>query len=96
MLGDRRRELPPSLAHVERLGDRGHDELRARDGREADEERAVAELGLERVRDGEAETSLARPSRAGEGNEPRALVTEQCADRRELQSAAHERRGRYR
>src|SRR4029079_3057048 len=71
------------------------DQLRARKRREVDEDRAVAELGLELVRDGEPEARLARASRAGEREEPRALVAEQRADRCELEAAADERRRRY-
>ena len=89
-------QVPLALAHVERLGDRRHEQLRARDRREADEQRAVAELGLELVRDRQPDSRLARASRAGEGDEPRALVAEQRADRRELEPAADERRGGHR
>ena len=89
-------QVPLALAHVERLGDRRHQELRARDRREADEQRTVAELGLELVRDRQPDSRLARASRAGEGDEPRALVAEQRADCRELEPAADERRGGHR
>ena len=44
------------------------------DGREADEDRAVAQLGLEQVREREGETRLACPAGAGERDEPRTLV----------------------
>ena len=48
------------------------------------------------MRDCQPDSRLARASRAGEGDEPRALVAEQRADRRELEAAADERRGGHR
>ena len=89
-------QVPLTLAHVERLRDRRHQELRARGRREADEQRTVAELGLELVRDCQPDSRLARASGAGEGDEPCALVAEQRADRCKLEAAADERRGRHR
>ena len=92
MLGHAVRERTRALPDVERLGDRGDEQLRVRDGREADEDRAVPKLRLERVRDREAEPRLARPARAGERDEPCALVAEKRADRGELEPAADKRR----
>ncbi len=89
-------QVPLALAHVERPRDRRHHQLRARDRREADEQRTVAELGLELVRDCQPDSRLARASRAGEGDQSRALFAEQRADRCELETAADERRGRDR
>ena len=89
-------QVPLALADVERLRDRGHEQLRVRDRREADEQGAVAELGLERVRDRESQPRLARPSGTGERDEPRALVAEKRADRGELEPAADQRRGGHR
>ena len=82
----------PAFPHLERLRDRGYEQLRIRDRREADEQGAVAELGLERMGDGEPQPGLARPSRARERDETRALVAEERADRRVLEPAADERR----
>ena len=96
VLGQGRGERPPALPYLERFRDRGHDVLRARDGREADEDGPVAELGLKRVRHGEAQACLARPSRAGERDELRALVAEERAHRGELEPTADERRRRHR
>ncbi len=68
----------------------------ARDGSEADEQHAVAELRLEGLRGREREARLAGSARAGERDEPRALVPEERGDRRQLEPAADERRGRNR
>jgi hypothetical protein len=87
------RERAGALPDLERLGDGGDEQLRARDRRETDERRAVPELRLERIRDREAESRLAGSARPGERDEPRALVPEQCGDGRELEPAADERRG---
>ena len=81
---------------VERLRDRGHEQLGIRHGGEADEDRTVAELGLEQVGEREGETCLSRSARPGERDEPRPLVAIERADRRQLQPAADQRRGGYR
>ena len=89
-------ERPLAVSHVERLGDRGNEQLRARDGREADEEGPVPQLGLERLRDREPEACLPGSSGARERDEPRPFVAEQRTDGGQLEPAADERRGRDR
>jgi len=90
------REGACAFPDLDRLGDGRDEQVGARNRREADEHRSVPELGLERVRDREAQSRLAGATRAGERDESCALDAEQRIDRSELQSAAHERRGRHR
>ncbi len=69
----RERQLRATHLHAEGVRDRRRNELRVGDGRERDEECAVAESGRRLLRDAQRQSGLSCPSRPGEGHEPRAL-----------------------
>ena len=86
--------LPGRRAQVERLRDRGRDELAVADRRERHEAGAVGEPLLQAAGDLEREPRLARPAGAREREQARARPMEQLAQVLELALAADERAGR--